>query len=280
MAPSLNEDTRLASGCTSDVYAWTEGTVIKLLRSDIPPAWAEHEARVSTAIHRHGLPIPEVVDLVVVDGRHGVVSQRVEGPSLWQQMCTRPKHIAELVPVFAGIQQLIHSAGLPPEIPDLVGRMQTKIRAAEQLSDPDRSECRQILSTLPRGAALLHGDLHPGNILMSRSGPMVIDWFDASIGHPVADIVRTSILIRPSLGGSVPLHLPQATDAMLHTLHDTYLRSVAGPLQHAPSVIRSWEAVVGASRLAEPAEVDEDALLELWWHRQLDTRSELLAIAG
>ncbi|TMA37195.1 MAG: aminoglycoside phosphotransferase family protein, partial [Deltaproteobacteria bacterium] len=44
-----------------------------------------------------------------------------------------------------------------------------------------------MLETLPDGDQLCHGDMHPGNIMLSRRGPMVIDWTNARRGHPAAD---------------------------------------------------------------------------------------------
>ena len=45
------------------------------------------------------------------------------------------------------------------------------------------------------GTSLLHGDLHPGNILLTADGPVVIDWTNASIGPPGADLAVTWLLI-------------------------------------------------------------------------------------
>lgn len=38
------------------------------------------------------------------------------------------------------------------------------------------------------GAVLLHRDLHPGNVMLSPSGPVVIDWTNAAAGDPAFDV--------------------------------------------------------------------------------------------
>ena len=36
--------------------------------------------------------------------------------------------------------------------------------------------------------ALIHGDLHPGNVVLGPDGPMVIDWSDGAVGHSFIDL--------------------------------------------------------------------------------------------
>ena len=36
--------------------------------------------------------------------------------------------------------------------------------------------------------ALVHGDFHPGNIARRRHGPVILDWSDAAVSHPLMDI--------------------------------------------------------------------------------------------
>lgn len=38
-----------------------------------------------------------------------------------------------------------------------------------------------------RGAVLCHGDVHPGNVLMSARGPLLIDWDLTCVAHPAWD---------------------------------------------------------------------------------------------
>ena len=35
------------------------------------------------------------------------------------------------------------------------------------------------LDTLPDGQRFCHGDYHPGNVILTKAGPIVIDWMTA-----------------------------------------------------------------------------------------------------
>lgn len=262
----MNVGDLVGLGRTSDVYAYGADAVVKVPHPDVPPDWPAFEAALTAAVQRSGVPAPRVLDLIEVEGRASVVFERVHGPSMWQQMIDAPQRARGLAADLAAIQQSLLSAGIPEGVPDFVDRLERKIQGATGLPEPERDEALALLADLPRGAALLHGDLHPGNVLLGSNGPVVIDWFDASIGHPVADIVRSSILM-PASHPAEPRHLPGATAELLHTVHEAYIAEFSDELSGPPN-IATWEAVVAAGRLAEDAESDERGLLALWERRK------------
>ena len=49
-------------------------------------------------------------------------------------------------------------------------------------------------SRIPAGSSILHLDLHPMNVIMSATGPVVIDWTNARRGHPDFDAAVTYLL--------------------------------------------------------------------------------------
>jgi len=50
------------------------------------------------------------------------------------------------------------------------------------------------------GERLLHLDFHPDNILLSRRGPVVIDWANARGGKPALDVAMTWVICATSGG--------------------------------------------------------------------------------
>ncbi len=257
----------LATGRTSEVFALGDDAVVKVLRPGVPSRWAELEAFIASAVCSLGLPAPDCRGVVTVDGRAGVVFDRVRGVSMWQRILDDPSQVDWAVEALVGVQRQIHRADLPEHLPGLVPRLRTKIRAADGLSEGERDEGCAIVEALPRGAALLHGDLHPGNVLLVDDAPIVIDWFDASIGHPVADVIRSSMLLRSGSTESDAPHLPGATPELLSRLHDAYVAAFDVELAKTDDLRSSWEAVVAAGRMSEQAQRDESSLLAMWADR-------------
>lgn len=274
---------QIASGRTSEVFEFGNDSVIKILRPGVPRHWVDAEAALSRAVQTVRVPAPEVRDVTEVAGRPAIVFERVFGPSMWQLMLDEPSSVALLTRQLAAVQQTIHAAGLPAGVGGLSIRLRSKIMSAVLLSPDERVEACAIVDSLPRGAALLHGDLHPGNVLMGKTGPSVIDWFDASIGHPTADIVRSSLLVRPSrrTGLAELPHLPGGDTRSLGGLHQTYLDAMSHISDEPGTTLQKWESVVAAGRLAEEAQPDDAALLTLWARRNgSPTPSGLVAMGS
>ncbi len=272
---------KVGVGRTSNVFAYGSGAVVKVPLAGVPSHWAELEARSTAAVRSLGLPVPEVLDVVEVDDRSAIVFEHVHGSSLLEHIVDDPTSTKSYAREFADVHRRIQQAGIPSEVPDLVDRLCLKIQGVTQLSEAERTEACGFTRRLPRGAALLHGDLHPGNVLMSPSGPVIIDWFDATVGHPVADVVRSSILLTPPPTGE-SLHMPGLPRPMVETIRAVYLEVFEPMLDNAGDLLPVWRAVSAASRLSEGAEVDESALLEIWRQRPkvLDLRTDALPGVG
>lgn len=254
---------RIAIGRTSEVFAYGNDSIAKVLAPGVPDHWAEVEAMFTRSVRELGVPAPEVRGLTVVDGRRAVIFERIFGPSMWELMLDAPADVEALTREFAEIQRAIQRAGVPDGVPDLVERMSSKIASVDALTAVERDEAIGLLESLPRGAALLHGDLHPGNVLVSKNTMVVIDWFDSVVGHPVADVMRSSLLMT-SRGATDLRHLEGADEDGLDVIHEVYLGEMSDVLDPVGDAINDWRAVIAASRLAECTDLDTSGLHELW----------------
>lgn len=253
----------IARGNTSDVWSWSRTTVVKVLRPDIPRHWASLEAEITELVHKAGFPVPGVEEVVVVDGRPGIVFERVDGLSMWEQMLHAPKELRRLTRALVDLQCDLHSSSAPAGLPDLRSRLMVNVGRADRLTKEDREAASHLVNGLPAGTALCHGDMHPRNILMSSRGMVVIDWFDASAGNPVADIARSSLLMRPQQTGELDMHhLHGASTEVLRLLHSEYISQLLSLRSIDEHDLVSWEAAVAAARLAEP--VPKGDLLLIW----------------
>jgi tRNA A-37 threonylcarbamoyl transferase component Bud32 len=146
----------LAQGRAADVFEYDDGLVLRRYRTDHD---CVYEAAVMQHVRSHGYPAPEVI---AVAGRD-LVMERIDGPTMLRDVGKRPWRLYRHAATLAGLQQGLHD--IPPP-----GWLHTKHEG---------------------GTAIVHLDLHPDNVMLSPSGPIVIDWSNAGLGDPdieVADL--------------------------------------------------------------------------------------------
>ncbi len=249
----------IARGNTSDLWAWSDYTVVKVLRPGIPAHWATHEAETIARVHAAGLPVPETEGVIDFDGRPGIVLERIEGVAMWERMKSHPTAVPELTIQLLDLQTEVQLTRVPG-LPSLAGRLRMKISEAEQLPTDERQAAQELLELLPVGVALCHGDFHPANIILSKRGPIILDWFDAGRGDATADYVRSSLLMRPPSDRSS--WLAGATPELLDQIHSHYITELVRRGVFDAQTFGAWEAVMAVARMSEP--VPDTDLLAVW----------------
>lgn len=237
----------IARGNTSDVYEWTPETVVKVLRPQIPAHWASLEAKAMSEAREIGLPVPAVRDVVSIRDRKGIVMERIVGETLAERMMARLDESDRWMEMLLELQQKVSHVSGPGALRSLKGRLGADIADARGISNEDRARLVELLDGLPDKRAMCHFDFHPGNVIVGPEGPVIIDWFDAGAGDPVADLVRTAMLLRYGAANSYGSDMA----AMMARIHRDYLAHVARHPDFDIDSLLAWEPVVMGARLAE-----------------------------
>lgn len=251
----------VAQGRTAEIFAWDDHHILKLYRDWCPPDWVEYEARTARAVWKAGIPSPAVGDIVEVDGRRGLVYQRLEGISMLQDMNARPwmllKHARSLAELHVKINQR-SVAGLP----SYKDRLKYDIHNTRHLDQDLRNKALAMLAVLPDGQNVCHGDYHPGNVIITKSGPVVIDWMTACAGSPWADVARTSLIL--SIGAKAAgKQVRPLIRTVIKLYHQTYLNRYRALIPDTGNELNRWRPVIAAGRLNEEIVPERGALIEL-----------------
>jgi len=216
----------LASGRDSDIFEYGEGLVLRRSRRGRSMAT---EAKVMEYVREHGFPAPKVHDLNE-DGTE-LVMERVDGPTMLEVLGARPWTIRRQAFVLGTLHNSLH-----------------EIEGPEWVRP----------SPLGVGTQLVHLDLHPGNVIISEVGPVVIDWANAARGDGNADAALTWLLMS---AGSV--ETGSAKSALLEIGRSVLIRSFLKRFDRA-KVAAQLPAVV-AWKLTDPhmSEVEQEAMRAL-----------------
>lgn len=253
--------TPIALGFTAEIYAWHGGQVLKLFNAGVNRGTAEYEARLTRIVHATGLPVPAVGEIIEIDGRFGLELERVDGISMLEALTHQPWKFKYYARQLAELQVEMHQREVP-ELPSLAERLASKIMRAEKLPEIVRQTALKTLETLPADNKLCHGDFHPGNILLTSRGPVIIDWIDAARGCPLLDVARSSLLFG---GGKIPANIPRAwlIRIIQYRFYLIYRRRYFELNSINLQELERWIPLVAAARLDEHVYFDEDRLLSI-----------------
>jgi Ser/Thr protein kinase RdoA (MazF antagonist) len=206
-------------GNTASVYEWDDNKVLKLFNQGYPCEAVENEYRNAKAIRDMNFAKPKVYEVIIYEGRNGIIYDRLEGESLldWL-MKTGDLHECAIW------MAKIHKAIIQNKISNVLNCKDfLKYHISNALLSLEKQQdALHMINKLPEGNTLCHGDFHPGNILISGENAFVIDFMNVCQGNFLYDIARTVFLIEYT---PVPAEAKDR-DILLHykkTLSDLYL---------------------------------------------------------
>jgi tRNA A-37 threonylcarbamoyl transferase component Bud32 len=141
------------------VYALDARTVLRRYRRRGVPAG---EVAVMRYVRERGYPAPEVVSVTGAD----LVLERATGSTMRMDLARRPWMLLGHARLLADLHRQLHRIPAPEWLP-----------------------------AIGPGAATLHLDLHPENVLLHGKGTLVIDWANARAGHWADDVAQTVVIL-------------------------------------------------------------------------------------
>lgn len=255
---------KIAEGREAEIFAWEDGWILRLFRDPAAASWAGREVAAMQAARSVVPLVPDVRETVEVEGRPGIVMQRVAGIDLLSRINRRPWTVWQAGRISGDSQAKLHGVQAPPGIEALKQRGRTLGQRTSLVPADVLRWSLERLEALPDGDRLLHGDFHPGNILLGPSGPVVIDWPNVTAGDPHADVARTLLMVR--IG-----ELPPGTGAVVRAgarvarglLRTAYLRGYRRVRPLDKALVARWLPLRAVDRLAEDIPGERPALLQI-----------------
>lgn len=155
----------IASGRAADVFDLGNGTVLRRYRSEHDSAI---EGRLMAWLAERNVAVPPVHR---VDGRD-IVMDRIDGPTMLEDLQRAPWRLWSQAKTLGALQQSINSLDAPDWLP----------------AHPDAGD----------GNTVVHGDLHPMNVILGDDGPVMIDFSNACRGPSAFDAALSYVLMSTS----------------------------------------------------------------------------------
>jgi aminoglycoside phosphotransferase (APT) family kinase protein len=202
----------LGAGRSADVYALGANRVLRRYRVPID---VTAEAQLMRYLAASGYPVPEIYD---AHGRDLVI-ERLDGPDMLADLGRRPWLIPRHARTLADLHDGLHQISAPAWMPDNAG--------------PGSGVAGQ-------GRVVLHLDLHPGNVMLTGRGPVVIDWVGARAGAAGADVAMAYLIMSTADTDLLPVWMRPA----VRPLRAEFCRRFVAAVRDKP-----WPHIAAAARL-------------------------------
>jgi aminoglycoside phosphotransferase (APT) family kinase protein len=211
----------IATGRDCDIFDYGPGLILRRSREGRSQ---RRDAEVMAYLTTQGYPVPAVEE-ISNDGL-SLAMQRIEGVTMVEALGKQPWKVRRYGALLAELHQRLHQIPAPDFLP------------AAPVRPGDR---------------VVHLDLHPLNVMMSPSGPVVIDWTNASLGQPASDVVIAWILM---VVGELPDRGLKA--ALVGRARSALVNSFLAPFDRAPLDACLRDVVTWKTRDAHLSQAEQD----------------------
>ena len=189
---------QLGDGVTAAAFA-VDGRVRKVYAPVVPKEDIFKEAYMMTVVEREGIASPKVYGVFEEDGYLAIEMSFVPGHPLLMDVIgalmgdDRPG--AEKLMRRCAEEQAKINLTKAEALPSYKDYARQLIENNPVLDEAEKEKILAILASLPDGAYICHGDLHPNNFMIDPETGTIcaIDWPEIGKGVPACDAARTYI---------------------------------------------------------------------------------------
>lgn len=183
--------TLIGQGANADIYRLDEDKIVKLYSTSVKLPLVERERRFARTAFINGIPSAITYNLVRCSGRYGIIFEYLNADTLGRAFTWHPERRIELLDKYVSFVKAVHDTPLKSgAFEDIKDVLRSKLPHLERFCG--KEECsllEALISQIPEGSAMIHGDLHPGNIMIFHDELMLIDLADVTMGTPLWDLI-------------------------------------------------------------------------------------------
>lgn len=185
---------QIGKGANGTIYQLDDDKIIKVYNPITNPLEKiKREKNAAKNAFIHGVPCAISYDIVSVDNKYGMIYEWINSSTLGQYITNHPDKLEEYAKRMANLLKKLHTTSFEDNVlPDGRDNLHAWVNVAENsnyYSKDTIQKLRNLVNNIPYENTFIHGDFHPGNIMVYKDELLLIDMSDASVGNPIIDLL-------------------------------------------------------------------------------------------
>ncbi|MCR4839422.1 MAG: phosphotransferase [Eubacterium sp.] len=187
---------KISAGQNGDVYRLNDEQILKVYNPwSISIEKIRREKESAKRAFVRGIPTAISFDIVTVGDRYGLVYEMINAKTMGENVKACPGRLEEYAVRMGRLLKKLHSMKFEG------GEMQDARLSLHRWADivelsgyypiETIDGMRLVIDSIPPRDTFIHGDYHPGNIMLVDDEIMLIGMGDSAVGHPVIDLLAT-----------------------------------------------------------------------------------------
>lgn len=259
---------KIGEGGCAEVFEVGHNRIIKLAKENTSFEALRREYLNNCVAWDFGLPVPRPFELAEVDGRPGIVFEHIIGKTMMDRFFNQDnnkikQHDIQLTAqLLNGVHQAVISSD---DLPSQKSIIKSNIMSVNYLNANEKEKVISLLDSIETKHCLCHGDPNPGNVIVKEDGKAIlIDWMNASIGNPEADIAEYIVMMRYAV---LPAHFPMKIRNMFDLIRENLINVFMDEYTTLSGItydeVTPWIIPIAARKLSADAisDVEKDKLV-------------------
>ena len=224
----------IGKGANGTIYRLDEDKIVKVYNPTTNTLdRIEQEKYVAKKMLIYDIPSAISYDIVKVDDKYGLVYEWINASTLGQYLSNNPDQLDVFATRMAKLLVKLHSTKFEKDVlPDGRKNLHMWVNIAEQsgyYSDEVISKLRNLINSIPYRDTFIHGDFHPGNIMVMNDELILIDMTDVSVGNPIIDLLGSYQIMKlvPQRPGGAERYTGMSNE-MLLKLWSLFIKEYTG----------------------------------------------------
>lgn len=179
----------IGKGGHGTVYRLDGDTIVKIYRETEPFDEIEREIAYAKKAFTYGIPTAISFDIVKCGNCYGIVFELINADTLANKLNTEPEKFDEYNAKYCALFKSLHETKADTGVFESTKSLYNKwIDDLTKIYTPDEiATLHQVVNSIPDCTGLVHGDIHPKNVMVQDGELVFIDMADLTYGHRIFD---------------------------------------------------------------------------------------------